>query len=147
MARRLREFRTHITVGEYSFDMVINRDILQKSLSNHNGIWEFMQNNKDADKEDIENLAVGDIVAKALETQTFYDDLDDFIVDILPKMIATAEENGEKQFDGTVDEFLDYCDENGVLEDVEMQIFNFSMLGFTGGKGEAKQPKVKVEMK
>lgn len=147
MGRRLRELITHITVGEYSFDMKINRNILQQSLSKCDGIWEFMQDNQKLKQDDLDKLSVGEIMKKAEETDKFYENLDMFILDILPKMIAAAEEDKPKQFVGTVEEFLDYCDDNGVLDDVEMKIFEFAMLGFTGGKGNTEsKPKLEVKM-
>ena len=148
MARRLRELRTKMTVGEYSFEMVVNRDILHKSLSNCEGIWEFMQSNQDVSEEDLGKLSMAEIIKKADETDKFYESLDGFVLDILPRMIAEAEVNGEKMFNGTVDEFLDYCDGGGVLDEVEMEVFKFAMLGFTSGRGNTdEKPKLKVVMK
>lgn len=145
--RRLRELITHITVGEYSFDIKITKAILHDSLEKCDGIWEFMQQNQELKEEDLGKMPVGEIMKKAEETDRFYECLDEFIADILPKMIAAAEESTGKQFNGTIDEFLDYCDENDVLDDVEMKLFEFAMLGFTGGKGNTEsKPKLKVVM-
>lgn len=147
MAKRMRELRTTLTVGEYSFDIKIDRDILQKALAKNEGIWEFMQKQQDVSDVDVSKMSAKEFVELSMQQEKFYEDLDDFIADILPKMIEAAEENGEKKFGGTVDTFLDYCDENGVLDDVELKIFQFAMLGFTGGRGNStEKPKLKVMM-
>lgn len=147
MSRRDRELRTTITVGEYSFDMKITRDILQNALSKSEGVWAYMQKQQEAENVDASKLSAKEFVQVAMEQEKFYEDLDDFIADILPKMIEAAYEDKESEFKGTVDEFLDYCDDNGVLDDVELKIFQFAMLGFTGGRGNTTtEPKLKVIM-
>lgn len=147
MAKRIRELRTRITVGEYSFEMKITRDILQNALSKSDGIWNYMKKQQDASDVDVDKLSAKEFVEVAMEQEKFYEDLDVFIADILPKMIEAAYEDKESEFKGTVDEFLDYCDENGVLDDVELKIFQFTMLGFTNGRGNmTATPKLKVVM-
>ena len=145
MAKRTRELRTRLTVGEYSFEIKITRDILQKALENSAGIWDYMQKQQGADDVDVSKLSAKEFVEVAMEQEKFYEDLDDFIVDILPKMVDAAYEDRDSEFKGTVEEFLDYCDDNGVLDDVEFKIFQFAMLGFTGGRGNSTtSPKLKV---
>lgn len=136
----LRKLVKRCTVGEYSFDVAINRQIVLDGFKEYPTLWKMMN---DTSKNSGGNIDTDDIsvLGELMNANdAMEDEVEKFIVFILPKMI---EEAGE-QVD--CDAFLEYCRENDVDDEFVRAMFDFAMLGFTGGRSE-KKPKVKMSLK
>lgn len=135
-----RQLITEVNVGKYKFDIKVTRQIVYEAFKKHEELWDVMMKMSGSDIVDGKVGKLDDFMNVLDTNDVITEDKPKFIRCILPKMI---EEAGAAV---NSDEFLDYCEENDVIDVVENEIFNFAMMGFTGGRSvqAANKPKVKV---
>lgn len=136
----LRKNTKHCSVGEYDFDVAINRQIVLDGFKQFPRLWKVVVRNSkyggnvDA-LEDIsaltDLLAANDIIEEVTPKYVAY---------VLPKMLELA---GEKV---DLDAFYKYIVDNEVDDEFNDAIFQFAMLGFTADRSE-KRAKVKMSLK
>lgn len=137
---RTRQLRRKLNVGEYSFDIQIDRQILMETFKAHPKLWEVMSNASE-EKADISKIKSIDEVSELLEQNDIIEEEKPlFCKDALAKMAVSAGS------DVDVDKFIEYCEDNYCDEEVYDKVFEFALLGFTVGKGEEKKPKLKVQL-
>lgn len=133
------EFRKHCTVGEYSFDLCVNRDVVLDTLRVNEKFWTAM-NKATKDKKGVEDVDLDDI-NEVIKIMAINDEMEEetpaVVSYILPKMLALADDETNP------DELIKYCEENEVDDLFFEEVIKFMMLGFTKGKAE-KKPKVNV---
>lgn len=136
----LRKNTKHVSVGDYEFDIAINRQIVLDGFKHFPKLWTVITKSAkyklDAEKiEDISALAdlfdANDIIEETMPQ---------FVGYVFPKMVELA------VTDLDCDKFLAYIEENDVSDEFNQAIFEFAMLGFTGDKSE-KRAKVKFSLK
>lgn len=126
---RQRQLITKVNVGEYSFDIAINRDILCSAFEKNEELWDMViATNQDKKAQIRAAFNIEKYVPK-------------FIKDILPEMIKEANS------DVNAEEFLEYCNENGVMKNVTAEIYRFALMGFTDGESKQSSQKPKVQVK
>lgn len=135
-----RQLIRKLTVGDYSFDIQINRQLVLDAFKRHQKLWKIISESaKDGDTE----VKIDDIdeFSKLLDkNDAMESEIPAFCEDLLPKMVALA--GG----DINASEFFAYCDDNGVLEEVNAKLLEFAMLGFSVGRSEKKAPKLTVKL-
>lgn len=136
----LRKNTKHVSVGDYEFDIAINRQIILDGFKSFPKLWTVITKSAkyklDADK--IEDISALEDLFDANDIIEYT--MPQFVSYVFPKMVELA---------GTeldCDKFLDYIKENGVSGEFNQAIFEFAMLGFTGDKSEEKA-KVKFSLK
>lgn len=136
----LRKNTKHVSVGDYEFDIAINRQIILDGFKHFPKLWTVITKSAkyklDADK--IEDISALEDLFDANDIIEYT--MPQFIGYVFPKMVELA---------GTeldCDKFLAYIKENGVSGEFNQAIFEFAMLGFTGDKSEEKA-KVKFSLK
>lgn len=137
MADKIRELIKRCSVGKYSFDIVVNRDIARKGFEKNPKLFKILMNKAKAsangiDEDDVETILQFIELNDAMAT-----DMPKFVADVLPEMIKAAGEEVDAQ------EFLAYCEKNDVDDIVNQEIYSFALLGFTEGRS-VKKPKVNV---
>lgn len=142
---RQRALIKRLKVGDYDFDICINRTIAYNAFKSHDKIWKGL--NKVTDEVvdgEVKKDALSDL-ERMNEQIDLYDDIVDFITDTLPAMIKAADDGA----DIDVDAFIEYCDDNGVLMDMCNAVMSFIIEGFTSGKVHltAEKPKLQVSLK
>lgn len=138
----LRKLIKRCTVGKYSFDVAINRQIVLEGFKKFPSLWKAVTKAAPAGKDGVDT---GDIeaLAEIMETNDILlDEMPKFVAFLLPKMIGEADNEAEVD----CDEFLEYCRDNEVDDEFNTAMFEFAMLGFTDGRSE-KKPKVKMSLK
>lgn len=138
-----RTLKKACSVGEYTFDVAINRQIVLDAFVKFPKLWELITKagkNKDAIADPDKIIGDIDALARLLEDNDALEELiPAFVRYILPKMVDAA----ESELD--CDEFLDYCERMDCDDEFNAAIFDFAMLGFTDGRS-VKKPKVKVSL-
>lgn len=134
----LRTLVKRCTVGEYSFDVAINRQIVLDGFKEYPALWKLMNDTSKAGKADTNDITV--LAELMNENDLLEDEIAKFVPFILPKMVEAAGE----QLD--CDAFYEYCRVNEVDDEFNRAMYEFAMLGFTGGRSE-KKPKVKMSLK
>lgn len=136
----LRKNTKHVSVGDYEFDIAINRQIILDGFKSFPKLWTVITKSAkyklDADK--IEDISALEDLFDANDIIEYT--MPQFVAYVFPKMVELA---------GTeldCDKFLAYIKENGVSGEFNQAIFEFAMLGFTGDKSEEKA-KVKFSLK
>lgn len=132
-----RELVKKMYVGDYTFDIKTNRQIVLDAFKKYPKFWEIINNAQKLDVNNIDDIGVFENLLDANDEME--KDKPAFCEYLLPIMIKLAGENID------VNEFWSYCKENEVEDIVYDKILEFSMLGFTNDKGE-KKPKVKVNL-
>ena len=141
MADKIRELVRRCSVGEYDFDIIVNRNIVADAFQKHPKLWKILAEKSKRGRFDIENIDDIETLLEFLEeNDAVAEEIPLFVQDILPAMIKAA----DSKVDAT--EFLEYCYANDVDEIVNDEIYKFALMGFTAGRG-VKTPKVKVEFK
>lgn len=129
----LRKNTKHCSVGEYDFDIAINRQITLDGLKKFPKLWKAMMKGAKVSP-NVENMEDITAIADLLEMNDILEEeLPKFTVYVLPKMVELA---GGEPFD--YDKFREYLVENEVDGDFDQKIYEFAMLGFTGDKSEKK---------
>jgi len=143
MRETKRTLKKACSVGEYTFDVAINRQIVLDAFVKFPELWKLITKaGKDKDAIANPDKIIDDIDALARlmgENDALEELIPAFVRYILPKMVEVA----ESELD--CDEFLDYCERMECDDEFNSAIFDFAMLGFTDGKSE-KKPKVKVSL-
>lgn len=136
----LRKNTKHVSVGDYEFDIAINRQIILDGFKSFPKLWTVITKSAkyklDVDK--IEDISALEDLFDANDIIEYT--MPQFVSYVFPKMVELA---------GTeldCDKFLAYIKENGVSGEFNQAIFEFAMLGFTGDKSEEKA-KVKFSLK
>lgn len=135
-----RQLIRKLTVGDYSFDIQINRQLVLDAFKRHPQLWKIIS---EGVKEGDAEVKIDDIdeFSKLLDkNDAMESEIPAFCEDLLPRMVALA--GGELNSS----EFFAYCDNNGVLEEVNAKLLEFAMLGFSAGRSEKKTPKLKVTL-
>ena len=141
MADKIRELIRECNVGEYSFDILVNRNIVLEAFKKHPALWKALMDQTKKGKKNVEDLEDIETMIEILEmNDALAEERPAFVADILPDMIKAADS------DVDANEFLNYCVENEVDDIVNDEIYQFALLGFIEGKS-AKKPKVKVSFK
>ena len=136
----LRKNTKHCSVGEYDFDVAINRQIVLDGFKQFPNLWTVVaRNSKYSGNVD----ALEDISAftDLLEANDIIEEVTPkYVAYVLPKMLELA---GEKI---DLDAFYKYIVDNEVDDEFNYAIFQFAMLGFTDDRSE-KRAKVKMSLK
>ena len=136
----LRKNTKHCSVGEYDFDVAINRQIVLHGFKQFPNLWKVVaRNSKYSGNVD----ALEDISAftDLLEANDIIEEVTPkYVAYVLPKMLELA---GEKI---DLDAFYKYIVDNEVDDEFHYAIFQFAMLGFTDDRSE-KRAKVKMSLK
>lgn len=136
----LRKNTKHCSVGEYDFDVAINRQIVLDGFKQFPNLWKVVaRNSKYSGNVD----ALEDISAftDLLEANDIIEEVTPkYVAYVLPKMLELA---GEKI---DLDAFHKYIVDNDVDDEFNDAIFQFAMLGFTADRSE-KRAKVKMSLK
>lgn len=136
----LRKNTKHCSVGEYDFDVAINRQIVLDGFKQFPSLWKVV----------VRNSKYGGNVDALEDISAFTDlmDANDIIEEVTPKYVAYVlpkmlELAGEKI---DLDAFHKYIVDNEVDDEFNDAIFQFAMLGFTADRSE-KRAKVKMSLK
>lgn len=136
----LRKNTKHCSVGEYDFDVAINRQIVLDGFKQFPNLWKVVaRNSKYSGNVD----ALEDISAftDLLEANDIIEEVTPkYVAYVLPKMLELA---GEKI---DLDAFYKYIVDNEVDDEFNYAIFQFAMLGFIADRSE-KKAKVKMSLK
>lgn len=136
----LRKNTKHCSVGEYDFDVAINRQIVLDGFKQFPILWKVVARNS---KYSVNADALEDISAftDLLEANDIIEEVTPkYVAYVLPKMLELA---GEKV---DLDAFYKYIVDNEVDDEFNDAIFQFAMLGFTADRSE-KKAKVKMSLK
>ena len=136
----LRKNTKHGSVGEYDFDVAINRQIVLDGFKQFPILWKVVARNS---KYSVNVDALEDISAftDLLEANDIIEEVTPkYVAYVLPKMLELA---GEKI---DLDAFHKYIVDNEVDDEFNDAIFQFAMLGFTADRSE-KRAKVKMSLK
>lgn len=136
----LRKNTKHCSVGEYDFDVAINRQIVLDGFKQFPRLWKVVARNS---KYSVNVDALEDISAftDLLEANDIIEEVTPkYVAYVLPKMLELA---GEKV---DLDAFYKYIVDNEVDDEFNDAIFQFAMLGFTADRSE-KRAKVKMSLK
>lgn len=141
MADKIRELIRSCNVGEYSFDILVNRNIVLEAFKKHPALWKVLMEQSKKGKRNVEDLEDLETILEILDlNDTVAEEIPAFVADILQDMIKAAGSDVDAK------EFLDYCVENEVDDIVNEEIYQFALLGFIEGRSE-KKPKVNVSFK
>lgn len=141
MADKIRELIRACNVGKYSFDILVNRNIVLEAFKKHPVLWKALMDQNKKGRRKLEDLEDVETMIEFLEmNDALAEEIRAFVADILPDMIKAADSDVDAK------EFLEYCVENEVDDIVNDEIYQFALLGFIEGKS-AKNPKVKVSFK
>ena len=136
----LRKNTKHCSVGEYDFDVAINRQIVLDGFKQFPNLWKVVARNSkySGNVEALEDIsAFTDLV----EANDIIEEVTPkYVAYVLPKMLELA---GEKV---DLDAFYKYIVDNEVDDEFNDAIFQFAMLGFTDDRSE-KKAKVKMSLK
>lgn len=136
----LRKNTKHCSVGEYDFDVAINRQIVLDGFKQFPNLWKVVARNS---KYGVNAYSLEDISALSdlLEANDIIEEVTPkYVAYVLPKMLELA---GEKV---DLDAFYKYIVDNEVDDEFNDAIFQFAMLGFTADRSE-KKAKVKMSLK
>lgn len=136
----LRKNTKHCSVGEYDFDVAINRQIVLDGFKQFPNLWKVVARNS---KYSVNVEALEDISAftDLVEANDIIEEVTPkYVAYVLPKMLELA---GEKV---DLDAFYKYIVDNEVDDEFNDAIFQFAMLGFTADRSE-KKAKVKMSLK
>ena len=125
----LRKNTKHCSVGEYDFDVAINRQIVLDGFKQFPSLWRVVARNSKygGNVDALEDISA---LTDLLEANDIIEEVTPkYVAYVLPKMLELAGENVDNEVD---DEF------NGT-------IFQFAMLGFIADRSE-KRAKVKMSL-
>lgn len=141
MTDKIRELIRECSVGKYTFDILVNRNIVLEAFKKHPKLWKILMEQTKKGKRNVEDLDDVETILELLDlNDTVTEEIPAFVADILPDMIKAAGSDIDAK------KFLEYCVENEVDDIVNNEIYQFALMGFTEGKS-AKNPKVKVAFK
>lgn len=133
--------KKHISVGEYEFDVAVDRNITVDVFEHFPDLMEYLLNNQDSQdgNQIVINAIKGKTLGKLLDST---EQIKDLVKYAFPFLLAKA----NKEMADKADEIIDYIYENEVEEEFSNALFEFICLGFTNDTNE-KKPKVKFVMK
>lgn len=146
-----RRLITTISVGEYTFDIAVNRDIAYTAFKAYPSVWKMISKSLNSASKNGNEVGEFDFtdIDSVYELSAFNDDRVEFIEYILPKMVALCKDLNDVQDSVKFSQdFMAYCDENFVKDEVVNEIYGFVVTGFFGAEGnqkEIKKPKLKVK--
>lgn len=127
-----------VTLGEYEFKVVTDRELAIKSFEAYPETIEYILKNEASSGNDVE-IMINAIKNKELkELLEMEDKLRDLVKYVLPIMLKKAGESLDAQ------EIIDYATENDVIDDFNIGIIDFLFLGFS--QRELGKPKIKFSM-
>lgn len=130
--------KKHISVGEYEFDVGINRELVADAFEAFPDLIEILLTNSGGNETDM--------ILKAVKEKKLHQMLDanaqieEFVKFCFPKMLEMVGD------DSSPDEIIAYIYENEADEIFNSEMFKFICSGFTPDTAERK-PKVKFKMK
>ena len=136
----LRKNTKHCSVGEYDFDVAINRQIVLDGFKQFPNLWKVVARNSkySGNVDALEDISA---LSDLLEANDIIEEVTPkYVAYVLPKMLELA---GEKV---DLDAFYKYIVDNEVDDEFNDAIFQFAMLGFTDDRSE-KKAKVKMSLK
>lgn len=136
----LRKNTKHCSVGEYDFDVAINRQIVLDGFKQFPNLWKVVARNSKygVNVESLEDISA---FSDLLEANDIIEEVTPkYVAYVLPKMLELAGENVD------LDAFYKYIVDNEVDDEFNDAIFQFAMLGFTADRSE-KKAKVKMSLK
>ena len=136
----LRKNTKHCSVGEYDFDVAINRQIVLDGFKQFPNLWKVVARNSKygVNADSLEDISA---LSDLLEANDIIEEVTPkYVAYVLPKMLELA---GEKV---DLDAFYKYIVDNDVDDEFNDAIFQFAMLGFTADRSE-KKAKVKMSLK
>lgn len=136
----LRKNTKHCSVGEYDFDVAINRQIVLDGFKQFPALWKVVARNSKygVNVESLEDISA---LSDLLEANDIIEEVTPkYVAYVLPKMLELAGENVD------LDAFYKYIVDNDVDDEFNDAIFQFAMLGFTADRSE-KKAKVKMSLK
>lgn len=136
----LRKNTKHCSVGEYDFDVAINRQIVLDGFKQFPNLWKVVARNSKygVNADSLEDISA---LSDLLEANDIIEEVTPkYVAYVLPKMLELA---GEKV---DLDAFYKYIVDNEVDDEFNDAIFQFAMLGFTADRSE-KKAKVKMSLK
>lgn len=135
----LRKNTKHCSVGEYDFDVAINRQIVLDGFKKFPSLWKVIARNSKYDGK-FEALEDVSALSDLLEATDVIEEVTPkYVAYVLPKMLELAGENID------LDAFYKYIADNEVDEEFNNAIFQFAMLGFTADRS-IKRAKVKMSL-
>ena len=140
MSDKMRELVRKCNVGKYSFDIVVNREIVRKGFEKHPELLKIAMSSSKYKFKNIDDIDDVETILEILDkNDVVAEEMPKFVADILPDMIEAAKEKVDAK------EFLDYCVKNEVDDIVIQELYGFALLGFTEGRSvKVRTPKVKV---
>ena len=136
----LRKNTKHCSVGEYDFDVAINRQIVLDGFKQFPNLWKVVARNSKYSG-NVDALEAISAFTDLLEANDIIEEVTPkYVAYVLPKMLELA---GEKI---DLDAFYKYIVDNEVDDEFNYAIFQFAMLGFTDDRSE-KRAKVKMSLK
>lgn len=136
----LRKNTKHCSVGEYDFDVAINRQIVLDGFKQFPRLWKVVARNSKygGNVDALEDISA---LTDLLEANDIIEEVTPkYVAYVLPKMLELA---GEKV---DLDAFYKYIVDNEVDDEFNDAIFQFAMLGFTADRS-VKRAKVKMSLK
>lgn len=136
----LRKNTKHCSVGEYDFDVAINRQIVLDGFKQFPNLWKVVARNSKygVNADSLEDISA---LSDLLEANDIIEEVTPkYVAYVLPKMLELAGENVD------LDAFYKYIVDNEVDDEFNDAIFQFAMLGFTADRSE-KKAKVKMSLK
>ena len=134
----LRKNTKHCSVGEYDFDVAINRQIVLDGFKQFPSLWKVVARKYSGNVDALEDISA---FTDLLEANDIIEEVTPkYVAYVLPKMLELA---GEKV---DLDAFYKYIVDNEVDDEFNDAIFQFAMLGFTDDRSE-KKAKVKMSLK
>ena len=134
-----------VTVGEYTFDVSVDRNIVCDAFEKYPDLMEFLFKNANVNGENevVVNAIRNKNLAMLLDST---DQIKELVFYALPKMLKKADDFRGTDNASRVDELVKYIEDNEVDTEFSTAMFEFICLGFTPDTNERK-PKVKFQMK
>lgn len=132
----------HIEVGDYTFDVALNRDIIADSFESFPDLMDFLLS-ADKGKADVVSKAIRE--KKVRQVLSMNDDIEKFVKFAFPRMLEAADKEKGTSNAEKAEEILNYISENDVDTEFNAAMFKFICSGFTP-ETAGKKPKVKFNM-
>ena len=134
----------HISVGDYEFDVGVDRHITVDVFEHFPDLMEYLLENKTADENKIVITAIKEKTLGKLLDST--EQIQELVKYAFPALLAKADKEKGTDNASKADEIIAYIYDNEVETEFSNALFEFICLGFTNDTNERK-PKVKFVMK
>ena len=135
-----------LVVGDYSFDIATDKDIVVKAFEEYPEVAEYVFDNKKQIEDSSESSIIKAIKEKNLKNML--DDVDkintqlnEMVLFVFPDMYKKA--NGEELDKNLFDEFLKFVEDNDAMDSFTSIVGEFLMQGFS----QKEKSKVKIVLK